>query len=492
MPRKTSNFIQDDYRKAFFPLESNIFYGVHGAVQLTNFINTEIFKSTGQGLAFLRSPVAFALKDKLHIRRVIQLDPISNYFLYDFVNNNRNHFSSQQLPNRFFYGYTFSNGSPVPSFSSYHDFRRKKYELKDSYEYFIKVDISNCFNSFYHHDITSFFKGKLGVTEGNKLGKFLREINGGESINFFPQGVFPAKALGNQFLTFIDRSREFRSEVILRFLDDIYFFSDNLNTLEKDIFTLQHLLANKNLFLNSQKTKIGSKESDFDEKKLDDIKIQLLQKRELGEDSDENEEFSEDEEEEDQEKLTAEEKEYLISLSNDPKVEEEDVELALSLLKEDPESIPALAEKVVAEFPNLAKNLYRVFERIPVPEDYIHLFRDKLKEPEIHQFELFWLTKTVQTYFTWNSKKADLLIDIYNHPSATNVVRAKIVEDEELGYGFQDLKENCIKNGDASLEVFSSISGLKSMEKGRRNQMLKYAAHQGPMHKILCGICSSQ
>lgn len=488
MSLSTPSFISDDYRKAFFPLSSNSFFSLHGENELRTFINREIFSASEGRPSFLRSSISYALKDKLHIRRVMQLDPVSLFFIYDFINRNRDNFKSRALENRFTYGYRFERGLPIPSFAEYHKFRSHKYKLKSEYEYFIKVDIANCFNSFYHHDISSHIKETIGEQEGSLLGRFLREINGGNSINFFPQGIYPAKAIGNKFLSFVEESRELRSSAILRFLDDIYLFSNDINLLEKDVYILQHLLADRGLFLNAQKTVIGSKNSDFDEKKLDEIKISLLQKRQKEEDSDDDE--FEGEGDNDEIELSEEEREYLYALINAPDIEEEDAELALSLLKEDPDAVTKLAELVVHDFPNLTKNLYKVFLSMNNPEEYFYLFRDKIEDEQVHEFELFWITRIVLDHFSWSSEKADFLIDVYNDSSTPPTVKAAILEDEQLGYGLIDMKRNIVESGGVNICSFAAVAGLNKMEKGRRNQLYKYAASQSPIMKVLCGIAS--
>lgn len=87
-----------------------------------------------------------------------------------------------------------------------------------------KIDISNFFNNIYHHDIVSYIARTINQQEAEKIGKFLREINEGRSTSCMPQGLFPMKVIGSNFLSFIEASRELKSEFIIRFMDDIYFF----------------------------------------------------------------------------------------------------------------------------------------------------------------------------------------------------------------------------------------------------------------------------
>jgi len=492
MTTTTTSFLRHDYKKGFFPLSSNLFYCEHGETEINDLIQNYILNNSYTDHSFLRAPVNYALKDSNHIRRVVQLDPVSTYFLYNFVNTNRTQFKKPRIRNRTMYGFAFESGDPLPSFSEYHNFRKRKYELKEKYEYFIKVDIANCFNSFYHHDITSYLKSSLGDQAGDHMGQFLREINGGISVNFFPQGIFPAKTIGNFFLSFVEASRELRSDEIIRFLDDIYLFSNDLQKLENDMFTLQYLLADKGLFLNAQKTIIGSKSSDMDERELDEIKIALLHKRQIEEDSDRDDEFDEDEDDEDDEdmELTNEEREYLYDLVKSQNEEEEDVELALVLLKDDPNITETLADKVVNGYPSLLRNLYKLFKHVITPSKYAYLFNDKLKKDHILEYELFWMTRIILDHYPWNTWKADTLMDIYNHRSVTPIIKAAILEDTQSKFGFSELKEAVIKNDGSGTTTFAALAGIRDLERGKRNQHYKYAAKQGPIMKVLCHICS--
>jgi len=276
------DFVKEDNIKGLFPLHTNLFFIEHGEKELREFVYKKIFDQNKEEFSFLPSPPVYALKDSLHLRKSLQLDPLGTFYFYDFVLRNSSHF--QQAPNskalRYSFGYSFKNSSPISSYKQYHLFRGRKYELKKQYKYFAKVDIANCFNSFYHHDIVSFISTAVNRQESIQIGQFLREGNGGRTVNCFPQGIYPAKLIGNFFLKFIEDSRELKSSAIIRFLDDIFLFSDSLKVLEQDVVRIQILIGKYALSLNSDKTKFGSRSSDFEEKELDNIKKSLLKKRE--------------------------------------------------------------------------------------------------------------------------------------------------------------------------------------------------------------------
>ena len=52
-------------------------------------------------------------------------------------------------------------------------------------------DVASYFNSIYHHDLVAWFdeRGASG-DDAALLGRFLREINSGRSVDCLPQGIY--------------------------------------------------------------------------------------------------------------------------------------------------------------------------------------------------------------------------------------------------------------------------------------------------------------
>ena len=136
-----------------------------------------------EGSGFLTGQLAYSRKDKHHLRRVLVLDPFATFYLYDFVHSHRLRFARKRDVERQAFGYGFHGGRPLDGFAEYHDFRRRKYELISEHGHFAQLDIFNCFNSFYHHEVSSFVKSVTASPTGGGLGQFLRQLmralNGG-------------------------------------------------------------------------------------------------------------------------------------------------------------------------------------------------------------------------------------------------------------------------------------------------------------------------
>jgi len=204
-----------------------VLYAKHGSKAMSDYIEDGIFDQNDPTKSFLNAPICYALKDARHMRKVLGLDPIANYFLYGFVHKHaKSHFQEDRPADKRRFGYAFKNRKPLSPSEQYHAFRRDTYRLRIEYPYFARVDIGNCFNSFYHHDVQQFVEANFSDGAGANIGQFLREINSGTSVNCFPQGTYPAKAIGNLFLSFIEENARFTSPGIIRFLDDICFLPD--------------------------------------------------------------------------------------------------------------------------------------------------------------------------------------------------------------------------------------------------------------------------
>jgi hypothetical protein len=85
--------------------------------------------------------------------------------------------------------------------------------------------------------------------------------------------------IGSNFLCFIDNYHGIRSDQLVRFMDDIYLFSNTEQAILDDFQLIQRLLGDKGLSVNPQKTardRAGAAAIDRD---IDAVKRQLLKRR---------------------------------------------------------------------------------------------------------------------------------------------------------------------------------------------------------------------
>ncbi|MFT4559406.1 MAG: hypothetical protein ACI93T_004101 [Porticoccaceae bacterium] len=483
-PRPLLEFLRRDNPRSFFPLDATVLFLERGEKEIREFVEEDIFHSDAkQAASFLTLPSAYALKDRHHLRRVLVLDPVATFYLYDFMHRNTSAFQAPKEGVRRYFGYSFKNKKAVQSFDDYHRFRNRKYQLQKQYRHFLRIDISNCFNCLYHHDVTQFVEDHVSLEEGQKFGRFLREGSQGRSVSCIPQGLYPAKVVGNAFLSFIERSLELKAPSIIRFLDDGYLFSDKQAELELDLLRLQHIIGERNLSLNVAKTYFGDRGPNLLFPQLDEVKVSLLQKREEVQNYDEIDDADESVE------LAAEELDYLISLLRTGEVAEEDVELSLALAADDEEIGLQLARMVIEEFPSLLSVLHQKIGSIEDPDGEIFAtIQSRLRAKVVSESELFWLVRILSDYYTFDQEVADNLLRAYEHPAASPVVKSAVVENPENSYGLLDLKEQTLRNGQGGVLGASAVAGLQSLNKAKRNQILKYVGKSSQYMQVICQI----
>ena len=227
---------------------------------------------------FLPQQRVHATKPRGHLRRTTKLDPVADYFIYDLVNRNKAIFRKEVSNARRSFGYRFSGGAHITVHSAFTDYKACLADCSKPFKHNIKFDIASYFNSIYHHDLSNWFADKHSVSavDSNAFGKFIREINAGRSVDFLPQGIYPCKMIGNEFLKFIDVSAQLKSPVIVRFMDDFTLFGDDLEILRQDFTRIQQLLGQYGLNVNPSKTHYDKQYGDV-EKTLSTLQASLIE-----------------------------------------------------------------------------------------------------------------------------------------------------------------------------------------------------------------------
>jgi hypothetical protein len=487
---KTIEFYKEDFNRTLFPLNTNLVLIENGAEELSRHIYQTI---KGGDAAFHVQTRAHSLKKDHHLRRTFKLDPVAEFFIYDMVYRNRAGFKQRAHAKHKAFGYYFSEGRvPSPS-TSFRSFRNNVLEANRQYKYCAKFDIASYFNSIYHHDLVSWFRGEAQNHDDVALfDKYLKQINAGRSIDCLPQGILPAKILGSHYLSFIDNNTRFSSELIVRFMDDFYVYSNDLDILLADFYRIQKILGEKGLSLNSGKTEVGDiKHLDIEEE-IDDIKQQLLEERShlIGA-SGEEPFFEEDYEFEEPEALSDEQVDYLIDmLSND--IDEEDAELVLAVMRDHTEDVLDHIPGIMDQFPNLSKNIYHFCRSVPdkaVLTDIAMNFVDS--NETISEYQLFWLAKLAEDDLSGTLKYGELLTKIFEHTSVTPVVRAKVLEIPENRFSMPELREEQLRTGTSDWASWAAAIGTRSEDKATRNHLLGYFANGGPLNQLISNCVKS-
>lgn len=485
----TAAFFEFDYGHTLYPLTTNLLLVQKHEKELAEYIYQKVLDKNQPACKFLVQQRVYAPKRHGHLRRTFKLDPVAEYFLYDLVFRNRTYFKKSPNPSRDNYGYRFSNGKPMPISTSYRAYRTRVSSLLKAKKSVLAFDVASYFNSLYHHDLVAWLEDEVQATpkDVSAFGEFLREINAGRSVDCFPQGIYPAKMIGNSFLRSIDQNFQLQSQVLLRFMDDFCLFDNDQAVLERDFDLVQKLLGEKGLNVNPSKTNFGS-DAAFD------IKRQISKIRTKLKTIVEEIEFTESDIETYStvkvRELNPDEVGQLQGLLSEPKLEEEDAEIILALLQKHSadalEHLPMLLDR----FPNLSKSIYRFCQLVADKQELNGIllrFLGSIKSPL--EYQLFWVGKIVEDALLGHVSIANTLPKLWERCDEIGgkIAMAKVLEIPEKKFGMFDLKEQFLKTGQSDWLSWASAIGSRCLAKAKRNHLLKYFANGSNMNHIVGG-----
>ncbi|MBR2655468.1 MAG: RNA-directed DNA polymerase [Loktanella sp.] len=480
-------FMKDDAPRTLFPLNTNLLLAELGQSEIHAHISDCIDESNKE-TSFLVQQRAYAAKPESHLRRTVKLDPVAEYYLYELVYRNRALFRRPHAEDREHFGYRFEKGDTIASTDSYRAFRGAISEYRKKYKHFISFDVASYFNGVYHHDLVNWFR-EIGANneDVSGFGQLLREINSGRSIDCLPQGLYPAKMIGNDFLRFVDNHFSLKAKKLIRFMDDFYLFSDSMSDVEDDFILIQELLGSRGLSINAQKTSRNETNHIGVQDDITKMKKDLLQRRRLVlesfYDDDVPDEFIIDK------PLSAKELDYVDQLLKAPTIEEEDVELVLTIMRENTQSVEKRLPEIILMFPNLTKNVFSFCRGVDDKELVASAVIDALKHNHRHlEFQLFWFAKMLEEYLMDTSKAREIIGRLLESPSATPISKAKVLEIRDRRYGLTEMREKYLMSGQSDWTAWASASGSLSLKKGSRNHVLKYFGNSSKMNHLIASV----
>lgn len=300
--------------------------------------------------------------------------------------------------------------------------------------------------------------------------------------------------IGNDFLRFIEDSASVRSEKILRFMDDVYLFDDDLHILKADFAEIQRLLGLKGLSVNASKTKTGgtphTDEADGD---INELKKRLLQKRRRLIVS----HYGEGDETEDPEHsvvpLDEEEISFILSKLDGGRLHEDDAELILVVMRDHVDRMEEHLDQFAKGYPHLAKNFYGLCAEATNKERVASIILEvALQGDHIGEHQLFWFGMMLDSYLMNTKLAPDLINALYRHHSATDISKAKILEIEDNRFGLPEMRETYLREGRSDWLSWSSAVGSLALDKQARNYLLGYFANGSDMNRLISDILQSQ
>lgn len=480
-------FYLEDVPRTLFPLSTNRILVERGSSILLAFAQS----MTATGGTFLPQRRVYASKDELHLRRSVKLDPVAEYFLYDLIFRNRALFRKPHNAERAHFGYRFENGRPLSPSKSYAEWKKTISLQQFHTEEFISFDLASYFNGVYHHDLQAWFDG-LGASEEdvNAFGKFFREINAGRSLDCLPQGLYPTKMIGNDFLRFIEESSRVRAHSIARFMDDTYLFGDDLDALKSDFAEIQRIIGLKGLSVNAAKTLDSAHPRLEDaEAPIDEVKKRLLKRRrniivmhydDAGAD--------EVEKAEDVEPLDEEEIAYIKQLLQG-KLSEEDAEMILVVMRDHVEQVEDHLGHFAKGYPHLAKSFYSLCAAASNKEAVGQIVLDVATDgSHVPEYQLFWFGVMLENYLIDTSHAARLIDALYTHPSASDITKAKVLEIADNRFGLPEMREGFLREGRSDWLAWASAAGSRRLKPASRNYLLSYFKNGSEMNKLIAEI----
>ena len=494
----TREFFELDFHASLFPLKTNLLLIKHHSEEIELYITNILSNDPAHvGYNFIPQTRVHAAKPRNHLRRTVVLDPVASYFIYDLIFRNRNSFGINASKTRATYGYKFDGDYPLPVHKAYLDFSTAVEANKTLiYEHMISFDIASYFNSIYHHDAVNWFASLPNISgaDANAFGRFFREINSGRSVDFLPQGIYPAKMIGSEFLRFIENSGQLKSAQTLRFMDDIYLYDNKMDNLTQDFLRIQELLGLRALNVNPTKTVVDGEKPTVQDaasaiqtelseiiEDFDETKMFLPSGAEI-EDFDENYEESPDAEDDLDEKQI----ERLLELLADPKAEESDVELILSILQQNSESLSALIPSLLVRFPNIVKQLYKLAGQITKKDDLTNELLSALeKSPHLIEYQLFWIAAMAEDHLSKTARFGELILKLYEKTSNHKIARAKILEIPDQSFGLKEIRDEILKTGASDWVSWAAAMGTRTLNKAERNYALSYFSKGSPLNHLI-------
>lgn len=484
----TTDFIKADFGGTLFPLKTNLLMAERHEAELSEYIYQRVLDEQNKADNFLPQQRVHATKPHGHLRRTVKLDPVAEYFLYDVTYRNRSIFRSEVGNTRRSFGYRFKNGTHISVHSAYGEYKQALAENDSAFKHKLQFDIASYFNSLYHHDISHWFAAAPGVSEvDNKaLGQFLREINAGRSVDFLPQGIYPSKMIGNEFLKLFDLSGQLKSASLVRFMDDFSLFDNDAAVLRQDFVRAQQLLGQFALNVNPGKTHFDKSLSGVEEK-LSELHQSL---KEIVAEIEEVHTASSVElvevETEIEFKLTDDQVGALLALLKDEALEESDADLILSFLRSHSDSILDQIPDLLRRFPNLIKHIYALCGTISEKPELAAALLDYLKTDSFFlEYQLFWLTCVVEDHLLGHGCYGELLMKLYELTQDYKIAGAKVLEIPEQGFGFKEIRSEYLKTGQSDWLSWASAMGTRSLKAAERNYVLDYFSKGSPMNFLI-------
>ncbi|MBB2796758.1 UNVERIFIED_ORG: hypothetical protein GGD58_005674 [Rhizobium pisi] len=240
--------------------------------------------------------------------------------------------------------------------------------------------------------------------------------------------------------------------------------------------------------MNPAKTQRDTPSESEIEDGIDKIKQQLLRKRRNA--ARNGYEFDPDDVD-DETELSEAEIAYLRDLLRTENLSEEDAELVLSLCREYQDEIQPYLAQFALSFPHLAKNIWSVCSHSEDRDFIAELLLDISKNAALQEYQLFWFAWILQDFLMQTSHAAELISNLYNHPNATLISKAKILEIPDNRFGLVEMRDEHLVAGRSDWLAWASAVGHRNLPAISRNHRLEYFANSSQINHLIMTIVTA-
>ena len=170
----------------------------------------------------------------------------------------------------------------------------------------------------------------------------------------------------------------------------------------------------------------------------------------------------------------------------DPKAEESDVELILSILQQKTESLSTLIPSLLIRFPNIVKQLYKLAGLITKKDELTNELLSALeKSPHLIEYQLFWIASMAEDHLSKTARFGELILKLYDKTPNHKIARAKILEIPDQSFGLKEIRDEILKTGASDWVSWAAAMGTRTLNKAERNYALTYFSKGSPLNHLI-------
>lgn len=143
-------------------------------------------------------------------------------------------------------------------------------------------------------------------------------------------------------------------------------------------------------------------------------------------------------------------------------------------------------------FPSLSKTVYTYCRYLNDETELSNLVQEFLNTSRnTTENQLFGLAKMTEDYLMKSHNYGDIIDLLYNHPHATSLTQAKVLDIPDHRFGLPELRSEHLRVGKSDWLSWSAAVGCRQETEIRRNYILKYFSKATPMNKLISDcICA--